>query len=229
MPANALYYGDNLSVLRSSIADESIDLIYLDPPFNSNASYNVLFKAMFLIIAWISLSFTAATTASAEKSTTDEANQREQQQFYVQIEQNMRQEFETYVAQAVQSARERNPSISSQQVDSLIDGLKGLFYNKVNIYVSCAGDVFRSPEKATDADTVKYCIQERIHEMQITLKVSQYADSFTREEMIRCEMKARLFERELLLRGGPGCLNRFSASISGASARVRLPSGVAAG
>src|ERR1700730_4935294 len=43
--ANRLYYGDNLSVLRKSIATESVDLIYLDPPFNSNASYNVLFKA----------------------------------------------------------------------------------------------------------------------------------------------------------------------------------------
>src|SRR3984893_72321 len=42
---NTLYYGDNLSVLRESIATESVDLIYLDPPFNSNASYNVLFKA----------------------------------------------------------------------------------------------------------------------------------------------------------------------------------------
>ena len=42
---NALYYGDNLAVLRESIANESVDLIYLDPPFNSNASYNVLFKA----------------------------------------------------------------------------------------------------------------------------------------------------------------------------------------
>lgn len=42
---NSLYYGDNLAVLRESIATESIDLIYLDPPFNSNASYNVLFKA----------------------------------------------------------------------------------------------------------------------------------------------------------------------------------------
>src|SRR5665811_1430176 len=42
---NALYYGDNLAVLRESIADESVDLVYLDPPFNSNASYNVLFKA----------------------------------------------------------------------------------------------------------------------------------------------------------------------------------------
>jgi site-specific DNA-methyltransferase (adenine-specific) len=41
---NHLYYGDNLSVLRDSIADDSVDLIYLDPPFNSNASYNVLFK-----------------------------------------------------------------------------------------------------------------------------------------------------------------------------------------
>lgn len=42
---NHLYYGDNLSVLRDSIASESVDLIYLDPPFNSNAGYNVLFKA----------------------------------------------------------------------------------------------------------------------------------------------------------------------------------------
>src|SRR3954465_6151348 len=43
--ANRLFYGDNLAVLRESIPDESVDLIYLDPPFNSNASYNVLFKA----------------------------------------------------------------------------------------------------------------------------------------------------------------------------------------
>lgn len=41
---NALYYGDNLTVLRGSIDDESVDLIYLDPPFNSQASYNVLFR-----------------------------------------------------------------------------------------------------------------------------------------------------------------------------------------
>ena len=42
---NTLFYGDNLTILRNSIADESVDLIYLDPPFNSNANYNVLFKA----------------------------------------------------------------------------------------------------------------------------------------------------------------------------------------
>lgn len=40
---NALYYGDNLDTLRRYIKDESVDLIYLDPPFNSNQSYNVLF------------------------------------------------------------------------------------------------------------------------------------------------------------------------------------------
>jgi site-specific DNA-methyltransferase (adenine-specific) len=40
---NRLYYGDNLDVLRQHVADESVDLVYLDPPFNSNASYNVLF------------------------------------------------------------------------------------------------------------------------------------------------------------------------------------------
>ena len=42
---NHLFYGDNLGVLRNHIRDESVDLIYLDPPFNSNASYNVLFKS----------------------------------------------------------------------------------------------------------------------------------------------------------------------------------------
>jgi site-specific DNA-methyltransferase (adenine-specific) len=36
--AHRLYYGDNLKVLREHIADESVDLIYLDPPFNSNAT-----------------------------------------------------------------------------------------------------------------------------------------------------------------------------------------------
>lgn len=40
---NRLYYGDNLDVLRRHIDDESVDLVYLDPPFNSNANYNVLF------------------------------------------------------------------------------------------------------------------------------------------------------------------------------------------
>jgi len=41
---NKLYYGDNLDVLRQHIAPASVDLIYLDPPFNSNRTYNVLFR-----------------------------------------------------------------------------------------------------------------------------------------------------------------------------------------
>ena len=43
MVENLLYYGDNLDVLRLRVKDESVDLVYLDPPFNSNADYNVLF------------------------------------------------------------------------------------------------------------------------------------------------------------------------------------------
>lgn len=43
MEKNCLYYGDNLTVLREHIKDESVDLIYLDPPFNSRQDYNVLF------------------------------------------------------------------------------------------------------------------------------------------------------------------------------------------
>jgi len=44
LKTNVLYYGDNLEILRKHIPDESIDLIYLDPPFNSQAGYNVLFR-----------------------------------------------------------------------------------------------------------------------------------------------------------------------------------------
>jgi len=43
MEKNLLYYGDNLEILRDYITDESVDLIYLDPPFKSNQDYNVLF------------------------------------------------------------------------------------------------------------------------------------------------------------------------------------------
>ena len=42
---NKLYFGDCLDVLKDNIADESVDLIHLDPPFNSKRSYNLLFRA----------------------------------------------------------------------------------------------------------------------------------------------------------------------------------------
>ncbi|MGA0613429.1 DNA methyltransferase [Paracoccus sp. KR1-242] len=42
---NAFYFGDNLHILRDYVSDESVDLIYLDPPFNSNATYNLLFRS----------------------------------------------------------------------------------------------------------------------------------------------------------------------------------------
>jgi site-specific DNA-methyltransferase (adenine-specific) len=42
--SNTLYSGDNLEVLRMHFANESIDLVYFNPPFNSKADYNILFK-----------------------------------------------------------------------------------------------------------------------------------------------------------------------------------------
>lgn len=45
VPQNQLFYGDNLDVLRRYVKDESVDLVYLDPPFKSDANYNVLFDA----------------------------------------------------------------------------------------------------------------------------------------------------------------------------------------
>ena len=44
MKTNVLYYGDNLEILRKYVPDNSIDLVYLDPPFNSKKDYNILFK-----------------------------------------------------------------------------------------------------------------------------------------------------------------------------------------
>ncbi len=41
---NKLYFGDNLDVMRRHVADDSVDLVYLDPPFQSNATYNVLYR-----------------------------------------------------------------------------------------------------------------------------------------------------------------------------------------
>lgn len=40
---NRLYFGDNLEVLDEHVDDESVDLVYLDPPFNSNRNYSVIF------------------------------------------------------------------------------------------------------------------------------------------------------------------------------------------
>ena len=44
LSVNTLYYGDNLDVLRRYVPDESVDLVYLDPPFQSGRDYNVLFE-----------------------------------------------------------------------------------------------------------------------------------------------------------------------------------------
>jgi len=44
MSENILYYGDNLNILREKVKEETIDLIYLDPPFNSKADYNILYR-----------------------------------------------------------------------------------------------------------------------------------------------------------------------------------------
>lgn len=41
---NVLYYGDNLQILRNNILDESVDLAYLDPLFNSKANYKLLIR-----------------------------------------------------------------------------------------------------------------------------------------------------------------------------------------
>ena len=48
---NTLYYGDNLDILREYIPAESVDLIYLDPPFNSKQAYNIIFPYLTGVVA----------------------------------------------------------------------------------------------------------------------------------------------------------------------------------
>jgi 16S rRNA G966 N2-methylase RsmD len=45
MPDNQLYYGDNLDAPHQYVKDESVDLVYLDPPSNSRLDHIVLFAA----------------------------------------------------------------------------------------------------------------------------------------------------------------------------------------
>jgi site-specific DNA-methyltransferase (adenine-specific) len=44
LATNVLYYGDNLDILRRYLPDAAVDLVYLDPPFNSNRDDNVIFR-----------------------------------------------------------------------------------------------------------------------------------------------------------------------------------------
>ena len=44
MDTDVLYYGDNLDILRRYLPDAVVDVVYLDPPFNSNRDYSVIFR-----------------------------------------------------------------------------------------------------------------------------------------------------------------------------------------
>ncbi len=79
---NILFYGDNLTILRDYLDDESVDLVYLDPPFNSSRSYNVLFKdesgqeAKAQITANMQMPPTSITFKQAEKARSDQPKQK---------------------------------------------------------------------------------------------------------------------------------------------------------
>ncbi len=70
---NKLFYGDNLQVLREHMADESVDLIYLDPPFNSKRDYNLLFKTPKKPSRATVISTSGKTALTAEEPAADTA------------------------------------------------------------------------------------------------------------------------------------------------------------
>jgi len=81
MAENVLYYGDNLEILRRYIKNESVDLVYLDPPFKSDQDYNILFaerngnQAAAQInpdIAGVNVTFRRAQKAKSKKKETQQ-------------------------------------------------------------------------------------------------------------------------------------------------------------
>jgi hypothetical protein len=67
MADNLLYYGDNLDILQRYVKDETVDLVYLDPPFKSNQDYNVLFGPNLTLMSPAAKSPSTAVTGISAK------------------------------------------------------------------------------------------------------------------------------------------------------------------
>jgi hypothetical protein len=148
------------------------------------------------IVAWISLSFIAVATAFAEELNKD-AITRAEQSYYAFIENDIKKEFDS----ALELLMKHEGNSSKKQMDDAADSIKTLYYNKANTYVSCVGEIIRSkvPAEMRD-DAFSNCLKPRLVELAISQQlVSDYDKVFTFEATARCEMEARLFERELLL------------------------------
>lgn len=154
---------------------------------------------MRIIITWIFWSLVAVATAFAEEPNED-AITRVEKSWYDHIENDIKQEFESAVA-----IFQKNPrNVSKQVLDLALIGFKTLSYNKANIHAECAGEVARS-KTPTDTPTdfearYKRCLDPKLGELLINYKIeSDYIGYFKDKGTVRCEIEARLFERERLL------------------------------
>jgi hypothetical protein len=151
------------------------------------------------IAAWIFWSFVAAATAFAEEPSKKAIAARERS-YYAYIENDIKQQFDTAMAEFKQTPK-RDTSKRTQ--DDAIDGIKTMFYNKASIHATCAGEMLKIQSK-TPAESLQTrfdsCLDAKLGEIVMLNKIiSEYGKVFTLETAVRCEMEARLFERELLL------------------------------
>ena len=99
-----------------------------------------------LLLVPLLLSFIAVGTALAEEPNKDEIV-RAEQSYYTRIRTDVKQQFDREIAEAQKIARTRNPSISEQDLDQLVEDIKYVFYNKVNVSVICIGEILSTPSQ----------------------------------------------------------------------------------
>jgi hypothetical protein len=143
-------------------------------------------------------------TAFAEGPNND-ALARFEQGFYALIKDDIKQQYDRFVAKYTEEAAKKNATTQEQQHDTqiAISWLKDTSYYRANAMVTCASEIRRTatPAEEQSQDMTRYqsCVKERMNDWMIFNKLSEYASLLPREARVRCELEARLFEREILL------------------------------
>ena len=151
---------------------------------------------MMRIIAFIWSYFVVATCFALDPYLTGEPP-KDEKAFYARIENDLKKEYEALVASLTRK------KLTKAEQDKALDGIKFIFYNRANVYATCWGEYLQL--KALGHPTIeqeahfKSCIDEKLSAFMIMVELTDYLGVLPPGTGARCEMLARLFERELLL------------------------------
>ena len=152
---------------------------------------------MIKIIAFIWSCFVVSTCLALDKYLTGEPP-KDEKAFYARIENDLKKEYEAVVASLT-----RKKPLTKAEHDKALDSIKFIFYNRANVYATCWGEYLLL--KALGHPTIeqeahfKSCIDEKLLAFMIMGELTDHVGALPPGTGDRCEMLARLFERELLL------------------------------